>query len=421
MTQAVPPPDPHSNADVLLDEGVELLSSGRYEEAVEVLLTALDERPDHAPTLNNLGVALRGAGRRDEALETFRDAVAAAPDHGPSATNLAKTLLSARRLEEALEAAERAVELRPEDGGSLAALGVILVELGRPTAAVPHLRRAFDLTSSKAEIRCSLAKALDRLGEGEEALEQARIAFREAPHSLACAMLVHELEAKDREGRRNRRPPETATRGEPDAPAPEQTWRAIDGKDADRFGEHPPGRADDAAHRHVAAGVAAVLAGGRAPRALDLGCGTGLCGALLRPHVDRLEGVDLSGEMLVQARAAGHYDVLHHADLMAFLERERGSWDLIAAADALAHLGDLGPVVRAVRARMAPKGLFAFAVERQEAPGFRPTASGRFAHGADHVEACARGLFSTEIRDVVLRGEADRHAPGFLCLLRPAG
>ena len=43
---------------------------------------------------------------------------------------------------------------------------------------------------------------------------------------------------------------------------------------------------------------------------LDLGCGTGLCGAALRPFVDRLVGVDLSPAMIAKAAAKGIYDRL---------------------------------------------------------------------------------------------------------------
>ena len=43
---------------------------------------------------------------------------------------------------------------------------------------------------------------------------------------------------------------------------------------------------------------------------LDLGCGTGLAGEAFRPHVDWLEGVDLSPGMIAQARKKTIYDRL---------------------------------------------------------------------------------------------------------------
>lgn len=45
--------------------------------------------------------------------------------------------------------------------------------------------------------------------------------------------------------------------------------------------------------------------GAWAGRCVDLGCGTGLMGPLLRQHVSRMEGVDLSGGMVEQVRAWG--------------------------------------------------------------------------------------------------------------------
>ena len=57
---------------------------------------------------------------------------------------------------------------------------------------------------------------------------------------------------------------------------------------------------------------------------LDAGCGTGLVGVELRPLATRLEGVDLSGGMLAQARArAGVYDALHQVELVEFLQRSK--------------------------------------------------------------------------------------------------
>ena len=54
----------------------------------------------------------------------------------------------------------------------------------------------------------------------------------------------------------------------------------------------------------------------RFAHAVDLGCGTGLMGPLLRPLTDRLDGVDLSPRMLEAARAKGVYDSLAVAEIV---------------------------------------------------------------------------------------------------------
>ena len=46
---------------------------------------------------------------------------------------------------------------------------------------------------------------------------------------------------------------------------------------------------------------------------LDIGCGTGLCGPLLRPYASRLIGVDLSAGMLAHAEEKNVYTDLQRS------------------------------------------------------------------------------------------------------------
>src|SRR5438105_14205942 len=55
---------------------------------------------------------------------------------------------------------------------------------------------------------------------------------------------------------------------------------------------------------------------------LDLGCGTGQSGALLRPLARRLTGCDLSRTMVTLARRRGVYDAVHHGDFLDLLAAE---------------------------------------------------------------------------------------------------
>lgn len=52
---------------------------------------------------------------------------------------------------------------------------------------------------------------------------------------------------------------------------------------------------------------------------VDLGCGTGLMGPLLRPHTRHLSGVDLSQGMVQKARERGCYDDLSVDELGKYL------------------------------------------------------------------------------------------------------
>jgi SAM-dependent methyltransferase len=83
-------------------------------------------------------------------------------------------------------------------------------------------------------------------------------------------------------------------------------------------------------------------------RAADLGCGTGRTGMWLRRRgVARLDGVDLTPEMLEIARGRKIYDRLVHADAFA-TGLEADSYDLVTSCLMEEHLRDLLPLYREI-------------------------------------------------------------------------
>jgi predicted TPR repeat methyltransferase len=126
-------------------------------------------------------------------------------------------------------------------------------------------------------------------------------------------------------------------------------------------------------------------------RALDLGCGTGLAGAAFRDRVERLDGVDLSGGMVAQAREKGIYDALEVGDILDRLRAApEGTFDLIIAADVLVYVGDLMPLFTQITRVLASGGLFAFTAESHAGEGYVLGSEMRFAHSRNYVEEIAR-------------------------------
>lgn len=150
---------------------------------------------------------------------------------------------------------------------------------------------------------------------------------------------------------------------------------------------------------------------------LDAGCGTGLCGPLLKPYARRLTGVDLSPEMLRLAGRRRVYDELHAVELTAFLRDAPGRYDLIAAADTLCYFGDLGPVLAAAAAALRPGGRLLFTLERLADGGeFRLNSSGRYAHSEAAVDRRLRdsGLVPETVEAGVLRQEGGTPVDGLI-------
>ena len=155
---------------------------------------------------------------------------------------------------------------------------------------------------------------------------------------------------------------------------------------------------------------------------LDLGCGTGLCGPLLRPMARTLTGVDLSPAMIDKAREHGVYDRLEVGDLVETLRRFPRGYDLLVAADVFVYLGDLAPAFEAAAASLRPDGLLVFTVEAAtEGDRYQlQHASRRYAHSEAYLRRLA-GMYGFEERSLTsieARADAGRPVKGYMVVLR---
>jgi predicted TPR repeat methyltransferase len=155
---------------------------------------------------------------------------------------------------------------------------------------------------------------------------------------------------------------------------------------------------------------------------LDIGCGTGLAGAALKPRATHLSGIDLSPEMIEHARAREIYDSLEVAEITEWLANSHTEFDLIVACDCLVYFGHLAHVAQLAAARLRPGGLFAFTVERGDIFPYHLADSGRFAHHRDHIccIAAESGLELARLQPGFLRTEAGLDVTGLFALLRRA-
>jgi predicted TPR repeat methyltransferase len=205
----------------------------------------------------------------------------------------------------------------------------------------------------------------------------------------------------------------------PPARAPDPFVRALFDQYAGRFDTHLTGTLAYRAPALLADAVARV-GPARFRCAIDLGCGTGLAGALFAPRCDRLEGVDLSPGMIAQARAKHLYAALHIGEIGAFLaDRSAASADLLIAADVLVYVGDLMPVLRSSAVVLAAGGLFAFTLQRAET-GCVLGSDLRFAHAPALVarQAAEAGLTILLSEEASSRRDAGRDVPGLVIVCR---
>lgn len=198
---------------------------------------------------------------------------------------------------------------------------------------------------------------------------------------------------------------------------------------ADRFETSLVEKLDYSVPQKLAKLIGKAAKGGVFDTIVDIGCGTGLLGVEIRTFANRLEGFDISQNMLGKAEEKGLYDHLDQADLSlepetsglftSMLAQHRA--DLVAAADVMMYLGSLEAVMPLVSALLAPSGFFAFSVEDAgEEDGFVLRESLRYAHSKSYVtELLERTGFSLiEIRKTTIRKDAGKPLSGILFLAR---
>lgn len=154
--------------------------------------------------------------------------------------------------------------------------------------------------------------------------------------------------------------------------------------------------------------------------ALDLGCGTGLIGPVLRPHCGHLTGIDLSQAMLAEAQAKGLYDRLDKGDIQE-LPIGDAQYGLIVASDVFNYLGALERIIGWCAATLSPGGTLIFTVEQAEGRDVTLRETRRFAHGRAYVSDLLKvaGFGPVTIVDVVLRQDRGADVTGF-CVIAEA-
>jgi len=466
---------------------------GRAPEAVELIESALQVDPGQARAHCNLGAALQDLGQPERALASYDTALRLDPQYALAWDNRGNTLRRLDRLPEALDAYERALALRADYADAWCHRAIVLLELGRPADAVASAERALaarpawpeallalgnalqalerhgdavdaydralaqDRQAGRADLWCARGAALKKSGRLDEALASYDQALRLRPdYALAAHYRANVLRALGRTDEAiagYRRALELgadageirfalAALGQADAPAsaPQAYVKELFDQYAGHFDRHlvevlgyrTPALLGALLGRHgvAASGDAGVGSTGSGTLdVLDLGCGTGLCAAMLRPLARRLAGVDLSGKMLDKARELQLYDQLDCADIGAYLARQpqgrQAAWDLMVAADVLVYFGNLAPVFAQVKDTLRPGGLFAFSCETPgvddgSAAGYALTASNRYAHARAYVHVTAHGAGFDLVADEAagLRREHGLEVAGRLFLLR---
>lgn len=445
----MPSPEPlsvnHPAPPVSLQQAIDAHMAGQADEAAAIYEAVLEQDPIHPAALHYLGIYLHQVGRHDEAVEKLMLSCALESEDAGWHNDLGNVLFALGRFDEAEQAYGDALAIAPEDHTIWSNLGAAQLQQGKPEGATQSFLRVLEIDPECVPALLHLGNIYDAAGDKMQ-----------ASHYQCRAYVLPPLEGKSRQmlgisfyflGRLQEAAQAYSAwlEEEPDNPIAAHmlaacSQQAVPARASDSYVEFHFDRYADTFESNlleslgyrgpglIGQGLALAAAPARQFEALDIGCGTGLCGPYLAPFAHTITGVDLAGKMLEKARAGGHYANLEKAEIGDYLSRHPRSCDLVAAADTLIYFGDLGAVFGDVAGALRKDGYFIFTVEavtpQDVAPsGFCLHASGRYRHSRDHVRQHLHnsGMEVLHDSDQILREEIRQSVAGMLFVAKRLG
>lgn len=397
-----------NNADAYHLLGLLAAQLDEFDEALALFARAIELDPRTPELHANRGNVLRIKSRLDEAEAAFTRALSLRPDFPEGLMNLATVRRNRGNLEDAEKLLRRALELRPNWPAAQINLANVVSARGRFEEATALYLSALDAEPHYVNAYESLARAAARSGRTAEAAAAFERLLVVDPDNVNARYLL------------------AACRSDPDCEkAPDDYVRRLFDDYAARFDESME-QLRYCAPRLMAERLTSSVIPDGSRVVLDAGCGTGLCGPLLKPFARHLVGVDLSAGMLAEAAKRNLYDELAEVELGRYLAEHRSTFDIIASTDTLVYTGRLKELIEAAVGALRTGGHFVCTLEAlpesPQSPPYQLMPSGRFSHRAAYVRDVLEdaGLIITALDPIVPRFEGGQAVGGLALIGRRA-
>ena len=158
---------------------------------------------------------------------------------------------------------------------------------------------------------------------------------------------------------------------------------------------------------------------------LDLGCGTGLLGIQVQNITNSMVGIDLSTNMLAEAKKKDIYTNLIESDIEKYLNTvDKDIYDIVVSSDVFIYIGDVSTIFSQVTDTLKEDGVFAFSIELLESKEeYKLNNTGRFSHSLNYIENLAANNKLEIIQKVpiVIRKELGKDVSGYIFVLLKKG
>ncbi len=386
--------------------GFLLQQTDRLPEAFEQLTAAIALDGSHAEWHFNLGIVLKRQDLLTAAIEAFTTATIIDPGQYFYWTNLGATFEQAEELARAEQCYKAATGLDPNCSDAFYLLSALCLKLERFSEARHFNYCGIVAAPANSKSKIVLGQAYYELGRVDDAIALFENWLLEEPDNPVAKHLLVAYKKQQA----------------PEQCAHQYIERTFDGF-ANSF-ENILGRLKYCGPQLVEDYLATLNLSAASQSVLDLGCGTGLVGEILKPYSRLLVGVDLSQSMLDRAAAKQLYQQLHKSDIRDFLLSSHDQYDLITCMDTLIYLGRLDEIFTLIYQKLTTGGILVFSTEKPLEDhwlDYQLNISGRYSHHHDYLTTLLNntGFKIEKMCDVAIRKESGCPIEGeFVCARR---
>lgn len=374
-----------------------------FSEAKIVFSECIAENPHLIEAHHRLGIACYHLKHYKEAQQHFEYVLSLAPSHPEANQYLANTYLESRDHEKALQYYFRQLEKSPFYE-TYYNLGVLLMMKERFNEALLYFGEAEKQNSADPAIALNRGHIYLKRNQIDLAIQAYQTALRLKPHDseiqhILAALTQHNTPEK----------------------APSDFIHNLFNQYAPYYDMHLRSRLCYEIPEKIIQTITleAPYFWETKKRILDLGCGTGLCGALLQPYASELIGVDLSSNMLAVAKDKNFYHQLIESDITDALNTFT-TIELVVAGDVFTYIGELTPIFAQVSRILSSQGLFIFTAEKSFTEDYCLQKSVRYAHHKAYLNKLIayHGFTLLRFDNIPLRKQKADWVEGYLVLLQ---
>lgn len=434
-----------SSADSSIIQALNLYTLQRYDEAEQLSKQLLDSGVGDMRILLNLGNIYFIKKDYSQAIDFYHQALVLDSNYFPALVNLANTYFEQKKYVDSLHYSELSLAQNPKHFQALFIKGNTLLEQERIPAALACLIQAAKLDSQDVWVHNSLSRCYQKIEDYKQAIEEAYLAVNlskgEDSQHINLGYLLYETsleKGKDfvipiAKKWAREYPKNSIVNYLGQALVPEQKIKKADSAYIenvfDIFAadfEAVLTELDYKVPTYMEQILASYLENSSflKMRILDAGCGTGFCGKFLKKYAQQgfLHGVDLSANMLEVAASKKLYDKLENCDLVEYLQTNKASFDLIAAADVFTYFGDVEELFSSLNDSLNPRGILIFSVSQNtiNKDDYFLHPSARFLHTDSYIKRLLKkqGFFIKKQLDSILRQEGDNGVSGIVYLVQ---